>query len=384
MTGTVNLHVYPAPIVNESRIAKETQAILDAGVVASVVICGTAADALPAVEPAGAGRRIERIGRPRGGRPSGVVARVWQQFSWSVRVYRRYARTPLTIVNAHSVAVLPVCAALARRHRATLVYDTHELETETVASRGLQQRIFKVLERRLIRSCALVLTVDESIAQWYRDAYPGVDPVAVRNVPEVKEMPAVDVKAVLGIPQNRILYSHVGRITEGRSIEQILDAFAGPGDGPHVVFIGDGPLRSRVEQLAARNARIHWIPSVPGDEVVGYVRGCDAGLCLIEPTCLSYELSLPNKAFEYALAGRPFLYTPLPEIVALVGDELPGWAIADPAGELTGAVDRLDSSAVDAGQHRLTGRRWPTWDGEAERMIDAYREVLGSREGARR
>ena len=81
-----------------------------------------------------------------------------------MRVYRRYARTPLTIVNAHSVSVLPVCAALARRHGATLVYDTHELETETVASRGLQQRIFKVLERRLIRSCALVLTVDESIA----------------------------------------------------------------------------------------------------------------------------------------------------------------------------------------------------------------------------
>ena len=38
------------------------------------------------------------------------------------------------------------------------------------------------------------------------------------------------------------------------------------------------------------------------------------GLCLIQPICRSYELTLPNKLFEYACAGLPILASDLPVI----------------------------------------------------------------------
>ena len=42
---------------------------------------------------------------------------------------------------------------------------------------------------------------------------------------------------------------------------------------------------------------------------------------LIEPVCRSYELTLPNKLFEYAAAGLPMLSSDLPVIGALVRGE---------------------------------------------------------------
>jgi len=57
------------------------------------------------------------------------------------------------------------------------------LETEAVGSAGLRQRLQRVIERRYIHRADVVSVVNESIAQWYREAYPGVDPVVVTNAP---------------------------------------------------------------------------------------------------------------------------------------------------------------------------------------------------------
>ncbi|PJI53564.1 hypothetical protein CTI14_26770, partial [Methylobacterium radiotolerans] len=109
------------------------------------------------------------------------MGRILEQISWSVATYRRWRSRPVRVVNAHSVAVLPVCHAIARRHRAALIYDTHELETETSTSHGVQGKIFRMIERHYIRRCDAVFVVNESIADWYRAAYPGA---RVTSVPQ--------------------------------------------------------------------------------------------------------------------------------------------------------------------------------------------------------
>ena len=127
---------------------------------------------------------IERVGPVTGSRQDRVLGRVLEQVSWSVAVFRRYSRDRIGAVNAHSVAVLPVCYLLSRRLGARLV-DAHELETETIASRGLQRAIFKVIERLLITRCDAMFVVSDSIAQWYRQRYPALRPVVIRNIPSV-------------------------------------------------------------------------------------------------------------------------------------------------------------------------------------------------------
>ena len=63
----------------------------------------------------------------------------------------------------------------------------------------------------------VVSVVNESIAQWYRDTYPGVDPVVVTNAPTGADG-VIDLRAQLGVPESALLYLHSGYLAPGRNI----------------------------------------------------------------------------------------------------------------------------------------------------------------------
>ena len=73
--------------------------------------------------------------------------------------------------------------------------------------------------------------------------------------------------------------------------------------------------------------RVEFAAPVPPGKVVESIREAGAGLALIQPVCLSYRMSLPNKLFEYLAAGVPVLASDLPAIGALVPKHGigPGW-----------------------------------------------------------
>ena len=299
-----NLHVWPNPIVNASRLFKQTLSVARSGLFSSVIICGHARAGLSRQKNLPHGRRIDRVGAIVHDRQRTVAGKMLEQLSWSVAVFRRYSHSDICVINAHSVAVLPVCYLLSRRLGAKLIYDTHELETETGTSKGMQRWIFKVIERAFIAKCDAVFVVNQSIADWYRQRYRGLHPVVVRNISdtETSGRPA-DLRAMLSVPANEHLFIFSGNLGEGRNIRAILDAFAAPAVNAHVVFLtGGGKFDSLVSDYCARYSNVHRLPAVPPTEVVHYVAGCDVGLCLIQPSCLSRKLSLPNKAFEYAQA----------------------------------------------------------------------------------
>ena len=352
----------------------------EAGLFTRIVIGGQRADRLPDHETLDEHRSIERIGAPADERPRSLLGRIREQLSWSSAAYRAWRAHDVRTVNAHSVAVLPLCHALARRHRAALIYDTHELETETSTSGGVQGKVFRLIERFYIRRCATVFVVNESIADWYRDTYPGVRVTAVRNAPtRAGEPRPVDLRAEFDIPAASRIYVHVGNIVAHRHIAEILEAFATrEPSGDHVVFIGGGALVDDIRRAAAEHVNIHHLEAVPADAVVDTVAGGDVGLCLIEPTCLSYALSLPNKALEYSMAGIPFFYTDLVEVDRLLGGRASAWKIDATVASLTEAMATLDDEDISLGRAVVAQVELPNWPEESARMLDEYRRVLGA------
>lgn len=378
----INLHVYPAPIVNESRILRQMATIGNSGLFDAVVICGQGRRDLPRRQEIGPSQHIARIGHAEEKHSSSALGRIWEQLLWSVQVFSAWARESVDVVNAHSVAVLPVCHAIAKRSGARLIYDAHELETETSTSRGLQRKIFKAIERLYISRCDSVLVVNDSIATWYRDRYPGVIVTAIRNVPGQQGDGAagIDLRRSTGVTENDRLFVHVGNIAAHRHIPEILQAFADRAGGrDHVVFLGSGPLEAIVKDYVGRYQNIHHHPSVSSDAVVNTIASCDIGLCLIEPTCLSYALALPNKAIEYSMAKVPFLYTDLIEVDALLCGLLSDWKIEPSARALGDALDRLDDTRISTARRKLAGIELPSWDQEGQRMISEYQRVLSGR-----
>lgn len=163
----LNLHLYPSTLVNESRILRITRALADSGVFAQIEVAGATGPELPDLEAIDGNRSFRRFPRHSPlGRPT-TVTKVLRTLDWSRRVRSHYRDASLACINAHSLAVLPLAAQLARNTGARLIYDTHELETEVKGSTGLRRLLSRAIERRLIHRCDAVVTVSGSIAAWY-------------------------------------------------------------------------------------------------------------------------------------------------------------------------------------------------------------------------
>lgn len=292
---------------------------------------------------------------------------------WQPRVYLHFRRHDLAMVAAHNVWVLPLCWWLARRAGARLIYNAHELETETIAMSGAKQRVARLIERALIGRCALVSVVNDSIADWYASAYPEIArPAVVGNFPVVVDA-QVGLRERLGVSDDDLLFVHTGHLVDGRHIPLILATFE---ESPHhVVFLGEGPFRERVVAAGARAANIHWLAPVASELLVSHVRECDVGLCLIEEQAgLSARLSSPNKLMEALAAGIPPLCSNLVEARRLLGDAAHEWILADQPSMLRPALERL--TKADCARFMASWNGVPSWDEDAADLVARVNELM--------
>ena len=364
----LNLLLYPSNLASPGRLVKIARSL--SPLFSQTHIVGIDQGNLPTDEAVAPTVHLTRIRGASLGAPLGGLRVVG---AWGARVYRRYARHRVAAVSAQNLFLLPLAYALARRTGAIFAYNAHELETETVGSTGLRRRLQRRIERRYIGRADVVSVVNESIAQWYRDAYPGVDPVVVTNAP-TGTGGVIDLRARLGIPHDALLYLHAGYLAPGRNIPLILRSFAQV-SGVHVVFVGAGALLPEVERAGATHPNIHRLPPVEPDQVLAMTRGADVALCLIESGCLSHRLSTPNKMMEAFAAGVPALCSPLAEARRYLGDQADTWVLEDPERDLVSALERITREDIDA----FTSPEIPAWEEGAARLRGAYEQALAAR-----
>ena len=364
----LNLLLYPSDLASPGRLVKIARSL--SLLFSQTHVVGIDQGALPTDEAVAPTVHLTRIRGASLGAPLGGVRVIG---AWGARVYRRFACERVAAVSAQNLFLLPLAHALARRTGAVFAYNAHELETETVGSAGLRQRLQRVIERRYIRRADVVSVVNESIAQWYREAYPGVDPVVVTNAPTGADG-VIDLRARLGIPEEALLYLHSGYLAPGRNIPLILRAFEQV-TSAHVVFVGSGALLPEVERAAASHPNIHHLPPVEPEQVLAMTRGADVALCLIESGCLSHRMSTPNKMMEAFAAGVPALCSPLAEARRYLGDQAPAWVLEDPERDLASALRHITRDDIDA----FEAPRIPTWEEGAARLRKAYERALAAR-----
>lgn len=374
----LNLHVYPSPLTHESRILRLTDVIADMGIFTDIDVVGIAAEGLPAEEHVDARWRFVRLPQRLGAGRNGLLAKVLKSTEWSLRVLRRYRREPVGCVSAHSLAVLPLCVALAAITGAKLVYDTHELETETSGYRGLRQKLGKLVERMLIGRADHVFVVSDSIGEWYAREYGIRTPTTIRNIPQFEASKNGTIPpemASLPIPGNSIRFIYQGGFIAGRGIERLLETFAAS-PRMHLILMGSGPLTPLVRKAAQEHANVHLLPPVPPSQVLNYTRGADIGICLTDNSCLSHYYSLPNKVFEYLHAGLPVIVNPLFEQEKLVSAHRCGWVAPEKIEEIRVLLERIDRPTLDAARAGAAAARSVlTWENERVALQNAYREL---------
>lgn len=347
----VNLHLYPSPMTHESRILKETDAVSSFAVFDRIILVGTMGAGLPDTVSIGKRREVYRFSRSAPAWLPAVMGKVLGVTGWSLRVFRRFALEPITCINCHSLSVLPLSVALKWRTGARLVYDTHELETETNGLGGIRKTVAKLVERLLFPSVDETIVVGDGIADWYAATYGRRRPAVVLNCPQRRDAKKSDkLREVLRLPADTTIFLYQGILGKGRGIELLLDAFSGLKDPRKVlVFMGMGPLESLVAAKSRECSGIRLHPAVAPQVLAEYTASADVGLCLIEDTCLSYRYCMPNKLFEYFAAGVPAVVSDLPEIAGVVSRTGSGWVVADwSAAALCSVMESIDAPAIAA------------------------------------
>ncbi|MBL6646183.1 MAG: glycosyltransferase [Flavobacteriales bacterium] len=368
----------------DNRVLKVSQSLAEDG--HDVTVVALHKEGLPMSEQR-TGWRVVRTRVRTAALPRGTVFGVVKMAELALRVVWKWRKVEAWHCNDIEAFVLGWCAQRLNP-RLKLIYDCHEFEAERNAKPAIERKLVGWLERRMIRKAAAVITVSPSIAEAYRERYAsfGLPEVhLVRNIPAPRPsnatqegMPPDHFRARFGIPQEAFIALYQGAFTYNRGLEMALAAMEGISDsGIHLVLMGYGPLQALVDETAARLPHVHVHPAVPYEEVLEHTRSADVGLVSVKPTCLSYRYCLPNKLFEYILAGVPVLSNDLPDCRALIETFGVGSIVAqDDAAGWQQALQDLHQGGTTAfapGLERAAASL--SWGGEAERLCAVYREV---------
>lgn len=375
----MNIHIYPSPILNETRIQKITKTLVDERFFSEIEIIGKWEPGLSHVESIDHCRKILRISSlkiawlPRG------ISQIVSGITWYSKALKYLLGKKIVCLNCHSLPVLPLCVLVKVIKGCKLIYDTHELESETVSSKGTRRLIYKFAERFLIRSADAICVVGVSIADWYQQTYSLKKVYIVKNIPFAKayqEVPNRILRTRLNIPDNEMIFIYQGLLTPGRGIEITLDAFARASTSKHVVFLGYGDLKEKVKEYESRHSNIHYHEAVDPSDLGALSAGADVGIVMIESICLSYHLCFPNKLFEYYNSGLPMVASRCPDVASFVVSNKCGWVIDATATDLFKFIESLTIQEAKSVRSKLAlSRRKYSWESEAIILTNMYKEI---------
>jgi glycosyltransferase involved in cell wall biosynthesis len=200
-----------------------------------------------------------------------------------------------------------------------VIYDSREIFTELpdIHRAPLKKRLCGLLERFSIRRARIAITVCEADGAVLRGKYPGVRSVVIRNLPLFSLCRKSNaLRERLGLPDDEPLVLFQGTFLRSGGVRELVLAASGLDRG-RIVLIGDGPERENILPLiknTGKDQRVIWLPPVPFSDLHPLSCSADIGVFPAKPDGLNLINALPNKIFEYAMAGLPVISTDLPEI----------------------------------------------------------------------
>lgn len=375
-----NVHLYLTAVMHETRGMKEAASLVAAGLVDEALFIGLGEPGLAEHERVDEHRAIWRVKLSTRDLPRNLLVQTLKYAEWLVRILAWLRTHPAEVVHAHSLGTLPVAVAARWLFGSRVVYDCHELETETNLTYGARKWLKRVGERALIRGADAVLVVGDAIADWYRERYGIRRPLVVRNVPRVvgsTELPPSRLlRERFGVADQDVLFIYQGAFVRGRGIERLLRVFPKVAPDRHLVFMGFGELEPLIKAQAENHPNIHFQPVVAEDDVLAYTSSADVGICLIDNSCLSYYYSLPNKLYEYLLGGLAILINDFPEQRLVLERAECGWLAPAEDDALGAFINGLQRAEIDrCKENARIARRDISWDREVAPMLDAYRKL---------
>lgn len=283
--------------------------------------------------------------------------------------------------NDLNALIVGVVAKVITLGRLQIVYDAHELECEVDARTRRGQKLLELAERLTISFASQVITVSPSIAEDYVQRYGINKPGLVMNAPAWREeIPQGDVfRSLYGIRQDQRIFIYQGGLTFDRAVKELVEAFAvRKKDDAVLIFMGYGSAEDYIRDATAKYNNIFLHPAVSPDEILQYTCGADYGLIFLHTKGnKSYYYCLPNKFFEYATCGLPFLANDLYDVGRMnekyhMGELVKTMSVDD----INAGIDKLLAEDYQMlSQNARQMARSYSWEHQEESLLNVYRTL---------
>ena len=198
----------------------------------------------------------------------------------------------------------------ARKKR--MIYDAHELIIPKEGQRlSKREKFFIKPERKLCEKADIVIEANRERADMIKACY-GLDNVSyVLNITKLAYSGKVRT-----LPEDgKVVLVYQGVISKERNLTFFVDCLKALPENYRMLFIGDGDalpgLRERAEQLGV-TSRIEFTGRLSNVEMLHRLDACHIGIISYPFTSYNNIYCSPNKIFEYAALGLPFIATEQP------------------------------------------------------------------------
>lgn len=283
------------------------------------------------------------------------------------------------IYHSHDLDTLLAGYLCSRIKRAKLIYDFHEAYPEQFSS-GTRTWIWKyffyTLERLLINKAAIKITVCNSLSNWAVNRYSSDYAIVIMNTPRYRKYPTPEKKDA-----DKLVLYH-GYFFKDRGIEELIESSKYI-NGARLIVRGFGPtesvLRRIVKEQGLENKVMFAVP-VKMDELIKYASEADIGVIPYIATNLNNSFTMPNKLFEYMMAGLAIAGSDLPELRNIIlGNNL--GRVFDPTDpkDIARAINemlsdeellfRMKNNSLKAAREKYN------WEIEGQKLIAIYEKL---------
>ncbi|MGB1041111.1 MAG: glycosyltransferase [Flavobacteriales bacterium] len=293
-------------------------------------------------------------------------------------------------IHSHDLNTLPLGFALAKKYKAKLIYDSHELyahRNRPYITPKWFQSLQKHIERKNIKRCDAVITVSQSIVEHLELTYKIPKPHLIMNAPFKQKKEAIsddnDLKLLLKVPLDKKLLIYSGGITFNRGLDKVIESLNLIPDA-FLVFMGNGSVSytNFLLSVATKNNvedRFRFFGPVHSNKVTSYVQSAYLGIAPIENVCLSYYYCAPNKIFEYIQGGLPVVASKFPDMEMVItenkiGDTFDPNSPEDIAKSINNILN--DNNLYNEYQNNVKSivDKYK-WENEEEKLIALYQEL---------
>ncbi len=295
-------------------------------------------------------------------------------------VYERYA-----LFGTAGVAV-------ARELGVPLILEVNApLSQEQERHRGLAYAAAsRELERIILRSADHIVAVSSALADWLVAA--DVAPEGVTVLPNAVDPARFEsgnfdpdaVRSRLGLGAEPLV-GFLGTLKPWHDVATLVRAIAllrRRKPAPHLLVVGDGPERERLEELARSQGiaeAVTFTGPVPHADVVAHVAAFDVAVVPYGHTRTSYFS--PLKLFESLAAGRPVVAADVGDLGRCVKHGETGFLYPPGDAEaLADAIGAMLSDPARAGSLARAGRdhvgEYHTWEGNARLVVELTAQLV--------